>query len=614
MKLHSLRLFHTVGAVLAVPGVAAAANVTVAGNQSHQTMEGFGATTMSMVYNTKDNIRADLRPRALEAAYKEVGLNTGSVQAEPFESPSTDVYAPANDDNDPNTFNQSGFNWVQSDNIVQKLINPAKQYGFTDYYLGPVISTGYALKFVNDLRGSDYQRFLDEIAEHVLAISIHWRDAYGITPRYLQLWNEPLSGNREFQNASPQELVDVVKRTGDRMKAAGFTPRFIVPSEETTDVSHSHASMILADAAARQYVGAISYHPYPYGSEYAAVPKILSASGAGTPHAGSVEQRRKLKELGAQYGVPVFMVEVSHSELGFDDFDNVRGRAIHIHDELEYADAAAFFGMNALWDTTSHAEHFAGRDPGFYTETDTIVLIDNTAGTVRISPMGHAIGHFARWIRRGAVRVSASSDDPLVLVTAFRDGARGRAVLVAINNAAAERPLSVTFTGMAPSGTVTGERSTAGNIWAKLSDANVAPGSPFTATLPARSITTFALPTGPVTGGDGGAPGGAGGASAGGQGGSASGSGGAASGGTGSGGRNPSTAGSGNRGPAGTDGGDDDGGTLSAMRVNDSGGCGTCATQAMDGSSSLGRLAALLALTASVLRRRSARSTGRKDV
>jgi hypothetical protein len=36
----------------------------------------------------------------------------------------------------------------------------------------------------------------------------------------------------------------------------------------------------------------------------------------------------------------------------------VRGRAIQIHDELVYADAAAFFGMNAMWDTTSHAQHY----------------------------------------------------------------------------------------------------------------------------------------------------------------------------------------------------------------------------------------------------------------
>ena len=75
------------------------------------------------------------------------------------------------------------------------------------------------------------------------------------------------------------------------------------------------------------------------------------------------------------------MTEVSHAEVDPRSFDHLRGRAIHIHDEMVYADASAFYGMNAMWDKKTHAEHFAGRggeEPNAYlTEEDTIVLADN---------------------------------------------------------------------------------------------------------------------------------------------------------------------------------------------------------------------------------------------
>jgi O-glycosyl hydrolase len=469
--------------------------VQIAGSDTHQTMEGFGATTSSLAYDAKDNVRADLRPLAIQAAYRDVGLNMGNLSPEPCESSPSNVFSPANDDSDPLNLNANGFNWIQSDNMVDKIVTPAKQYGFDAYYLGPVISTTFSLAWVNALRSSSYDGFLNEIAEHVVAIATHWRDAYGITPRFLQLWNEPLSGNGELVGGSPQELVDIVKRAGARLQAAGITPRFVVPAEETEAISLSHAALILADADARRYVGAIAYHPYPYGSTYASVPNILSSSGAGAPNAAAVTARNNLRDLGAQYGLPVFMVEVSHSELTFDDFDGVRGRAIQIHDELEHADASAFFGMNALWDSTSHAEHYAGRtDPGFYSEVDTIVLIDNGTGEVRISPMGHAIGHYARWIRRGAVRLGASSSDPLVQISAFVEQLRGQAVIVAINNATAERTLDVSFTGLSVSGIATGEQSTASAIWATLPEASLGQNSTFEFSAPAHSITTWSMP------------------------------------------------------------------------------------------------------------------------
>lgn len=65
-----------------------------------------------------------------------------------------------------------------------------------------------------------------------------------------------------------------------------------------------------------------------------------------------------------------------------------------------------------------------------------------------ITEMGRAIGHYARFVPRGSVRVDATSDDPLLRITAFRVDAAGRLALVVINNANASRTVTVALAGI----------------------------------------------------------------------------------------------------------------------------------------------------------------------
>jgi O-glycosyl hydrolase len=288
-----------------------------------------------------------------------------------------------------------------------------------------------------------------------------------------------------------------VKRAGDRLRIAGFPElKFVVPNEETVTRTIDVARVILEDPDARKYVAAIGYHVYPYGSPYASVPRILHASGAGRPDEESIHQRRSLRDLCRRFNVAAWMTEVSHGEVDPRSFDHLRGRAIHIHDELVYADAAAFYGMNAMWDKKTHAEHFAGRGgeapDGYLTEQDTIVLVENDSRTVLITGMGYAIGHYARWLKRGAVRVEAASDDPLVQVTAFRQEAPGRLVLVVINNASDARALKVDLSSLSVAGPVAGEESREHVRWRAIEPFQPESSSRIRIAVPARSVTTFA--------------------------------------------------------------------------------------------------------------------------
>src|SRR5207237_1296294 len=104
-----------------------------------------------------------------------------------------------------------------------------------------------------------------------------------------------------------------------------------------------------------------------------------------------------------------------------------------------------------------------------------------------------AIGHYARWVPRGSVRVDATSDDPLVQVTAFLEQPQGRIVLVVINNAGAARTLQISVGGVSldPAKMVMGEQSTAGALWQPLGGPQPQPGS-FTLAVPAVSVTSVA--------------------------------------------------------------------------------------------------------------------------
>jgi O-glycosyl hydrolase len=283
-------------------------------------------------------------------------------------------------------------------------------------------------------------------------------------------------------------MVDITKRAGARLRQAGFIKtRFIVGMEETEEVSLRLAAAILSDPAARRYVAAMGYHSYPYGEGYSSTSFILRTSGAGSPDRARVAVRYRLRDLGKQYNVKVWMTENSNggAPLSYDTF---RARAIQIHDEFLYADASAYFGENAIWDLTSQRSHF--RNSSLYENEGSIVLVNEDTGAVDITGIGYAIGHYARWVKPGAVRVEASSSNPLVQVSAFRDEEREMVGFVLINNAASTSAVDISLAGLRVTGNLTGEQSAPSSYWKRLAAFAPSSATTFTITLPPTSVTS----------------------------------------------------------------------------------------------------------------------------
>ena len=198
--------------------------------------------------------------------------------------------------------------------------------------------------------------------------------------------------------------------------------------------------------------------------------------------------------MSQQYNLPVWMTEVSHGEVDPTSYDDFRGRAIHIHDELVYANASAYFGMNNMWDTISQEAHFGNQSLFDNSSEGTIVLIDNNLQKVYITGMGYAIGQYARWVKPGAVRVEALTGDPLLQVTSFKSPDSDQLILVLINNNPAPKDIQVEVEAATLSGSVSGEQSTASQYWAPLQEFPISSPTGFDITLPPESVTTFVIP------------------------------------------------------------------------------------------------------------------------
>jgi O-glycosyl hydrolase len=477
--------------------VADTTSIILDNTTAHQTVDGFGGTMPPL----GDHLEPYRAP-AIQAAFGAVGVSLGMLNVGIVETPAdaTDLWAQrGNDNTDPLTINAAGFNFRGSDLLRERVLSPASALGYTGLELGPLVSLTGPLDWLQPIRATSHQRYFDEVAEHVLAILQHWRGTYELTPRLVHLFNEPTSGNTELATSSTHEVVDLVKRVGDRLRGAGFASvKFVVPNEETIGRSLAVAQALLADPGARPYVGVIGFHTYPYGSVYSSPHRILETSGRGTPDPDTRHQLEQLKALGQQYNVPIWLTEVSegvgNNDYSFDAIENVLARAIHIHDNFDYAGASAYFGMHTLWDSQTHGEHFAGRGIPFLSEQSSMVLVDIGTGEIKITGMGYAVGQYARWVKPGAVRIPATSGTPRVIVTAFRDQAGGRLVLVAVNNETMPRLLRIVPTGASPAGQITGEASYQGIRWGVIPPFSPTALGEVEYVAPARSVVTLVIP------------------------------------------------------------------------------------------------------------------------
>lgn len=417
-----------------------------------QTIDGFGTTErlfddphVTETFNASTGRAGVVVPQSEQAAifqalYQDVGLVR--VRYNPRDDQGTDVaLEPVNDNADPavTDLTKFDFRWKKNDGHMD-LVRSVLPLGVTTFFAAPLTMETWLT-----------EENPEEYVEWAMAILRRWRDA-GLEMPYYSLVNEP--GYSRSGVWSGEYLRVVTRLLGERLRAEGFETKIVVPDDLNPTQALRRLRVILPDAEARQYVGAIAYHLY----------------------GGTASDLVAIKQLGRQYGIPLWMTEFT--EPNWFRWANI------MHEQLAIYDATA---VDFMWgwmgarggETNSQlvAINFTGNTYTGYTRTKHY----------------YVMRQYARYARPGMRRIEAASADPSLLVTAYRSGSQLSVVLVngGAHGTSGSRRVRILVKGNCLSSVEGTRTSSVDDAVAVEPDAMF--GNGFVATVPAESISSFSI-------------------------------------------------------------------------------------------------------------------------
>ena len=313
-------------------------------------------------------------------------------------------YATVNDNNDPNVLNMAGFKFTELDERIETGVLKLRQklqargeklhinltyVAFVNHMTEPGCPAG--LGYVHDDSPEEY-------AEFMLAVFTHMKGKYGFVPDTIEVILEP--DNTPFWRG--MSIGQAILATAKRLGANGFNPKFIGPSNTSMQNALYYFNDLVAYAPqALPYMSEISYHRYS---------GVTDSALTGLANAAK------------QHNLSTSMLEW---------WDTGNGYKI-LHKDLKV-------GNNSSW------EQVAIVGPvGDYLSLFNIDNANPANPIITPGPMAKYTRHYTQFVRKGAVRVgatsSSTSNDPI----AFRNK-DGKFVVVTIANASG----SIAINGLA---------------------------------------------------------------------------------------------------------------------------------------------------------------------
>lgn len=288
-------------------------------------------------------------------------------------------YESINDNADPRVIDPAGFQWSWLDSDAEATVVPLRQRLAAR---GEKLYVTLNYTDFGGLSAFEHTQDPEEYAELILATFQHLQQRFGFVPDAVEIILEP----DNTPNWRPDVIGRALVAAGDRLKAAGWRPAFIAPSN-----TNAHTALLYVDELVRvprvfEYLTDLAYHRY---------------SGVSDEVIAGIAAR------GAQYGLRTGMLEL----IGADH-------------EVLHQDLT--LGRNSTWQQYSMA----------YCSTD-----DNGARHYNIDDSNPSnpvitLGSRSRYLRQyflfvrfGAVRIGASSGDDRFAPVAFRN-TDGRHVVV----------------------------------------------------------------------------------------------------------------------------------------------------------------------------------------
>jgi hypothetical protein len=293
-------------------------------------------------------------------------------------------YSVVNDNASPTSINAAGFQFAKLDDTVDKIVAPLrnklaakgeKLWISVDYvaFTASITAPGCPsnLQYFHNTNPQEY-------AEFVLATYKHLQQKYGIVPDSWEMMLEP--DNTVW---TPAQLGQALAASASLLIANGFTPYFVAPSTTCAYCSVTWFNTMITVPGVLPYLRELSYHRY------------VNAGAANTAIIGSTA---------AQYGTRTAMLEWIGAE-----FDTL------------LLDLQA--GNNSAWAQYALATPYTENGGSYYHIESGAPVLTSRAMFLR---------HFFKYVRMAAVRVAASSNNPLFEPVAFQNtpGAQYKDVVV----------------------------------------------------------------------------------------------------------------------------------------------------------------------------------------
>ena len=282
-------------------------------------------------------------------------------------------YESINDNDDPLVINPDGFHFAGIDHTVKSVILPLKQQLEAN---GEKLYISLNYVDFQDVGNFHHYDHPEEYAELILAAFLHTQNTYGWVPDAVEIILEPDLA----PGWSAAQVGNALVATGDLLKANGFTPDFIVPSTTSMANSVTFFDRIIQVPRALEYISELSYHRYRDVSD-----ATLSAIGDRAVQHNI--QTAHLEKIGATY--------------------------LDLHKDLT-------LGRNSSWAQYALADAFPGAPPGdgggLYYFID---ISDLNNPTIQMAKRTKLLRQYFKFIRRGAVRIAANSNDSTFEPLAF---------------------------------------------------------------------------------------------------------------------------------------------------------------------------------------------------
>jgi len=221
--------------------------------------------------------------------------------------------------------------------------------------------------------------------------------------------NEPLNGAAAYPGMdlnAPSELALIAQDIGPSLRAAGL-PTAIWAYDHNWDVE-SYPEQIMADPTASSFTEAAAFHCY-----------------GGDPSAMTTfHQRYPAKSI--------YMTECSGGDWQNDAFAATIDLAID--STANWAEAVALWNM-ALDENKGPQNHGCATCRG-------VITVNSQSGHVTYNADYFGLGHFAKFVRRGAVRIASAASGGSLKQVAFKNG-DGRLALIAHNTGASATSVRV---------------------------------------------------------------------------------------------------------------------------------------------------------------------------